>query len=157
MIPINYKMILSAVWVLLCTAFIFSNSFKNVEASRADSNVIVEIIEEIDNRMTPNHDLAWNDIVRKGAHLVEFCILGISAALLGLQVRAKRKPAVALAFAYVTAVAFTDEFIQRFTGRGSRLKDVGIDVVGAYVGIALVLLLWRGIRYMRQRPCQTRT
>lgn len=157
MIKRNQKTVLFAALALLCTAFIFSNSFKNVEASRADSDVIVEIVEKLDNKVTPNHDLAWNDIVRKGAHFAEFCILGILTALLWLQICPRRKATVALAFAYVTAVAFTDEWIQRFTGRGSQLKDVGLDVLGAYIGIALVLLLWCGIRYMKRGPRQART
>ena len=35
-------------------------------------------------------------------------------------------------------VASTDEFIQQFTGRSSRLADVGIDITGALIGFGLV-------------------
>ncbi|MBQ8275057.1 MAG: VanZ family protein [Clostridia bacterium] len=133
---ISHRIVLLVVLILLCTAFIFSNSLKNGEESRADSDVIMEIVERIAEVIFPNNTLDWNYIVRKGAHLFEFCVLGILVTLLAFL--CKHRTAVVYALLYVAFVASTDEFIQQFTGRSSRLADVGIDITGALIGFGLV-------------------
>ena len=135
------KIIPLTLLVMLCTAFIFSNSLKNIEESRADSDVIVEVVEEICDKIAPDNDLNFDYIVRKGAHLTEFFLLGALTTMHYIQVGKRRKCSVAFVFLYVIAVAFTDEFIQRFTGRGSSITDVVIDVCGAFIGISAVLLV----------------
>ena len=135
---ISRKIVLFAVLILLCTVFIFSNSLKNSEMSHADSNVIVEIVEEIADTIHPDNTLNWNYIVRKSAHLFEFCVLGILVMLLAVQRKRERGTAVVCALLYVVFIASTDEFIQRFTGRSSRLADVGIDVLGALICFGLI-------------------
>ncbi len=135
---ISHRIVLLVVLILLCTAFIFSNSLKNGEESRADSDVIMEIVERIAEVIFPNNTLDWNYIVRKGAHLFEFCVLGILVTLLAFLCKHRRGTAVVYALLYVVFVASTDEFIQRFTGRSSRLADVGIDITGALIGFGLV-------------------
>ena len=135
------KIILIALLVLFCVGFIFSNSLKNMEQSRADSNVIVEIVEEFVSKIDPNNRLDLNYIVRKGAHLFEFGVLGILASLLYLQISKRVSLTPVYLFLFVGLIAFSDEFIQRFTGRGSRFSDVMIDLVGASIGICLILLL----------------
>ncbi len=70
-------------------------------------------------------------ILRKLAHLTEYAILG------ALLCRAVRRPAVAVAIA--TLYAVTDEVHQTFVGgRHGAPLDVGIDALGAIVGV----LLW---------------
>lgn len=141
MIKRSYKILLIALLVLLCTAFIFSNSFKNAEQSRADSDVIVEIVEKVAGKIAPDNELDWNYIVRKCAHLFEFFVLGACATLLYFRFNKGHHLTVGLVFLYAIAVAFSDEFIQRFTGRGSSFTDVMIDALGACMGIFFVLLL----------------
>ena len=136
---ISRRIVLLVVLILLCTAFIFSNSLKNGEESQADSDVIMEMVERIAEAIFPDNTLDWNYIVRKGAHLFEFCVLGILVTLLAFQCKHGRGTAVAYALLYVVFVASTDEFIQRFTGRSSRLADVGIDITGALIGFGLIL------------------
>ncbi len=141
MIKRKYKILLITLLVLICTAFIFSNSLKNAEESRADSDVIVELVKKAVGKLIPVNDLDLNYIVRKGAHLFEFFVLGVFSTLLYLRFRKKRRFTVGFVFVYVTAIAFLDEFIQRFTGRGSCFSDVVIDFVGATIGICFILLL----------------
>ena len=77
----------------------------------------------------------WDTILRKGAHLTEYAILG------GLLYRALgREPlALALGIAYAT----TDELHQYFVrGRHASPVDVAIDAVGIAVG----MLLWLRLR-----------
>jgi VanZ family protein len=77
----------------------------------------------------------WDTILRKGAHIVEYAILG------ALLYRALEREALALAAGI--AYAATDEFHQRFVhGRHSSPVDVAIDAVG----LALGMLVWLRLR-----------
>ena len=74
----------------------------------------------------------WDYVLRKCAHLTEYGILAV------LLVRAIGS--YAWAFALAVAYAGTDEFHQTFVrGRHGSPVDVGIDAVGALIG----LTLWR--------------
>jgi VanZ family protein len=76
----------------------------------------------------------WDLVLRKLAHLTEYAILG------ALLLRATRRPSLALALA--TLYAASDEVHQHFVeGRHASPIDVGIDAVGALVGI----LAWRAL------------
>ena len=76
----------------------------------------------------------WDTILRKLAHLAEYAILG---ALID---RALRRPQLAVAVVLAGIYAVTDEVHQVFVeGRHGAPLDVGIDTVGALVGV----LLWR--------------
>jgi VanZ family protein len=74
----------------------------------------------------------WDTVLRKGAHLTEYAILG---ALL-LRAFGHELPAFLAGVAY----AATDELHQHFVaGRHASPIDVGIDAVGVAIG----LLAWR--------------
>jgi VanZ family protein len=77
----------------------------------------------------------WDTILRKGAHLTEYAVLG------GLLYRALGREAHALAVGI--AYAATDELHQYFVrGRHASPVDVAIDAVGVAVG----MLLWLRLR-----------
>jgi VanZ family protein len=77
----------------------------------------------------------WDTILRKGAHLTEYAVLG------GLLYRALGRKALALAVGI--AYAATDELHQYFVrGRHASPVDVAIDAVGIAVG----MLLWLRLR-----------
>jgi VanZ family protein len=77
----------------------------------------------------------WDTILRKGAHLTEYAVLG------GLLYRALSRETLALAAGI--AYAATDELHQYFVrGRHASPVDVAIDAVGVSVGV----LLWLGLR-----------
>ena len=77
----------------------------------------------------------WDTILRKGAHLAEYAVLG------ALLYRALGREALALA-AGITYAA-TDELHQHFVrGRHASPVDVAIDAVG----VALGMLLWLRLR-----------
>ena len=71
--------------------------------------------------------------------MFEFFVLGIFTILLALKVKQKYLISIIYSFSYAAIVACIDEFIQQFTGRGSRFSDVIIDVCGAMIAITLVL------------------
>lgn len=87
-------------------------------------------------------------VLKKLAHLGEYAVLG------GLLLRALTPPARGrgrpphrtrmAALALGALYAMTDEVHQSLVpGRGSSAIDVGIDVLGATVGVSLVTLWWR--------------
>jgi VanZ family protein len=77
----------------------------------------------------------WDTILRKGAHLTEYAVLG------GLLYRALGREALALTAGI--AYAATDELHQHFVrGRHASPVDVAIDAVGVAVG----MLLWLRLR-----------
>ena len=70
----------------------------------------------------------WDTILRKGAHVTEYAILG----LLLLRALGREAPAFALGVAY----AITDEVHQHFvSGRHSSPIDVAIDSAGILLGV----------------------
>jgi VanZ family protein len=78
---------------------------------------------------------AWDTVLRKGAHITEYAILG------ALLYRALGREALALAIGI--AYAATDELHQHFVrGRHASPIDVGIDAVG----VALGMLVWLRVR-----------
>jgi VanZ family protein len=77
----------------------------------------------------------WDTVLRKGAHLTEYAILG------ALLYRALQREALALATGI--AYAATDELHQHFVGgRHASPVDVAIDAVGVSIG----MLVWLRIR-----------
>ena len=141
MTRINRKIIILIVVVILVTAFVFSNSLKNSQESHKDSGAIVRWVEGIVDIIFPNNTFDLNYIVRKGAHLFEFFVLGVVVMLLLLQVKNEKINKVVLACLYVIGIALTDEFIQSFNDRTSSFVDVLIDTSGGLIGIGLILLL----------------
>ena len=78
----------------------------------------------------------WDTILRKGAHMTEYAILG----LLLLRAVGRELPAFALGIAY----AITDEIHQHFVrGRHASPIDVLIDTTGVAIGIFLVSRLFQ--------------
>jgi len=92
----------------------------------------------------PNADAAtltfYHGLIRKGAHLFEYGVLGILAyrALSVVNLR----PVVAIIV--VGLVAAIDELNQSFNpARTSSPWDVGLDVLGGIIGIGIFILLCR--------------
>ena len=78
----------------------------------------------------------WDTILRKGAHMTEYAILG----LLLLRALGRELPAFALGIAY----AVTDEIHQHFVrGRHASPVDVLIDTAGVAIGVFLVSRLFQ--------------
>jgi VanZ family protein len=70
----------------------------------------------------------WDTILRKGAHTLEYAILG------ALLLRALRREAPA--FFIGVGYAITDELHQHFVGgRHASPRDVAIDSVGVFLGL----------------------
>ena len=129
--------------VLLFTAFIFSNSFKNAQASHNDSAVITQIVEPVLENVFQVPPQNTEHVVRKSAHFIEFAALGVSIVGWTLFVNAQYKKSLyGFSCFYALLVAVLDEFIQTFSDRGASVTDVLLDFSGAlFGGVCLFLLV----------------
>lgn len=138
----NRRIILLALLSLLAVGFIFSNSLEARDASNQKSNAIVDEVKPVVDPQDTIPRGTFNHYVRKSAHFLEFaalgfCLMGLSDAI-GRKRRIPRVPAALLA---ALLVASTDETLQFFAvERGSGVKDVLIDCLGATCGLLLMLL-----------------
>ena len=134
-----YKIALLVLW--MGVIFYFSSQVA-VESSRQSGAVL--------------HVLRSNDIhvsmhfTRKAAHFCYYLVLGLLFCNV-LRDYKKTLRNIALWSVVGSALyALTDEFHQLFiTGRSSQLLDVGIDTLGASLGVGLYLLVYR--LYLRRR------
>ena len=105
------------------------------------SGVLLPILRVLLPGATPDQLLELHTLIRKGAHVFEYAVLG------GLLVRALREeglrgPALlAAAVGLGVAYAALDEFHQLFVpSRTSSPHDVAVDAMGVVTGTLLVLM-----------------
>ena len=130
----------TAFFILLVAAvmlFIFSRSLADQESSGEESRRVMELIRPVLAFLIGGENVTLH-LVRKLAHLTEFCVLGVSLSVLSCRLGRKSVP-----WTILTAVltALSDETIQIFTGRGPSVTDVWIDVSGAAIGMLLVAVI----------------
>ena len=137
-----------SILVLLALVCIFGNSFTGKVVSNARSNYIAQKIASVvaptdDPELMKAEVKYWNQIVRKVAHGVEFFLLGICLSMVLLYIY-KRTGRLHISW-YLFAALFIgvmDEYIQTFTGRTSRVRDVLIDFSGAVTGLLVTCLVF---------------
>ena len=134
----NKKVILPATLTAFVTAFIFSNSFKGIEASREDSDAVLGWFRPFLERILGSDAELMDYLVRKAAHMTEFFVLALLICWLG---HALKRALHGYGLFYTLSVAVTDEFIQSFFDRTSLVSDVLIDFAGALLGFGAVLLI----------------
>lgn len=139
--------IITVIFVL----FIFSNSMKDSAESGEMSKGFVDFFDPIFRKIFgENSNLNVTYIVRKCAHLAEFCVLGILVfSLVEFAEIFVKKELTFGGFFVVLAVAVFDEFIQSFSDRTSAVRDVLIDFVGACIGFLIVravICVFKGIK-----------
>ena len=147
-----------AFWLGL-TVFIFANSLQSGEQSGTQSGWWAAFLRPI---LDPGHlleDAAFHALVRKLAHMAEFCALAVTIGGTTVQLGAltgRRYICLPLLAALCTAVC--DEFLQTFTAdRAGQVSDVLIDTAGALIGfglVAVVCLIWKAIRKRREKVCE---
>lgn len=128
-------------FLVLWIAFIFSNSLPSIDESAETSNKVLEIVNFI--LATLKIPLSASEhFIRKTAHFVEFFILGIT--IYGFTVSEGKHGGVSVLFSsfFSCLIAMTDETIQSFTGRGSMLLDVWLDLFGALIAIVLLFSIY---------------
>ncbi len=134
----NKKAFLPAGLIIGVTAFIFSNSLKGSEASHKDSDAILSWVQPFLDWLVRGDVEKLSYIVRKAAHMMEFCVL---ALLIGWLSYVVCKEFHGYGAFYALSVAVTDEFIQSFSDRTSQVLDILVDFSGALIGFGLIFLI----------------
>ena len=128
----KWKLILALAATVLWLGFIYARSCATGEESRAESRWVLQLLQ----RLFPFADVV---MVRKGAHVVEFFVLG---ALLYLDWRLLGRNAVCVPLGAGLLFAAGDEFLQTFIpARSGEILDVLIDFCGVAAGVGAGLLL----------------
>jgi VanZ family protein len=94
---------------------------------------------------TPSTDLptfgSWDFMAKKGGHMLGYALLAAACYHALNSGRNASRSCFFIAFCLTVFYAMSDEWHQRFvTGRTSSLRDVGIDAIGGFISLALLLI-----------------
>ncbi len=134
--------------------FIFCMSAEDGETSGSLSQSLLgtlvgRIIEVL---IPPSSGLSTEFVIRKCAHMFEFCCLSVSAFLFLRELWGRILPAGGAGWLWSVLYAATDEWHQTFiAGRAGQLRDVLIDSVGALIGALLAMGVAALVRKRRER------
>lgn len=143
MIMVRTKKRMGLCLTLLCLLliFIWGNSLMPDTVSRALSQWAKRILDGLFGGGDSAAQDDGDHFLRKLAHFTEFCCLGMCLTWLFAMVTGQRWQHAAMPLVCGTLVASLDESIQYFVpGRACRITDVGIDTLGAALGIVLINL-----------------
>lgn len=137
-------------WVATVAGTIFWFSSQTGSESGEASRGLMEILFSFLDLNEENKE-TLHLLVRKGAHMTEYAVLGASVCVLlyyladmGYLRNACAMGMAGGALALSSLFAVTDEIHQAFVpGRGPAVRDVLIDAVGAAIGITAVYLIYR--------------
>jgi VanZ family protein len=141
---------LTIIAFVLSLALIWGQSCINMEESQTASDAVVDIIKPLEE-IKPNDEVVTveydflNHFVRKGAHIAEFTVIGIELALI-IILFSKKKQKLPIIFVNTMMagmlIGLIDETIQIFSERGTQVKDIWFDVIGAAIGAVLVIAVY---------------
>lgn len=140
MIRTSKRLRICATLLILNIAFIWGNSLLPGQLSGAFSDWVRELLAPLLG-WKPG-DSSGGGLLRKLAHFTEFMTLGLCLRWLFGMLLATPSRQWLCAAATALLIAGIDETIQMFVPeRGPALKDVGIDTLGALLGIIALTLI----------------
>ncbi|MFY9380948.1 MAG: VanZ family protein [Eubacteriales bacterium] len=144
----NIAAIILIIFIVATLILIWSNSIENVKKSQRKSLNVLKAIKPmleifIDKEKVTDH------LVRKMAHFIEFSSLGAELALFLIISRRVRWQGIVNCASFGLAAALIDETIQRFSSRGSQVKDIWLDFTGVCFGIMYVFIVYWVINAIR--------
>lgn len=141
---VTFPMILLIIWMGLIIYF----SSDTATVSSQKSGFILEKVEPIIQKSSQairgiDFNLSnFHHIIRKSAHMFNYCVLGILAYLSYFSVMIKRMTSSICAIVHSTLFAMVDEYFQTFIpGRSGSPGDVMIDSIGIYCGVIIINLI----------------
>lgn len=152
MVKTKPRLVICCLWLGFNLVFIWGNSLLSAEASAAFSQWVKEMLAFL----LPSDDgvlQGGHGLLRKIAHFLEFCSLGLCLGWLFAMVK---KHPVAIPLACGVATACIDETIQIFVpGRGPGILDVLIDTLGVCTGLALLYAAYYVYKHKKQHMEET--
>ena len=134
------KIILLSLMVLT-VGFIFTQSLLSRETSGQESAAVSGWLSNIFPTSTALGAFIFENI-RKIAHFIEFGILGTELTLYALIYSKEKAKGVLFVSPISFVVAFLDETLQIFSGRGPSIADVWLDYFGALTFSAICLIIY---------------
>lgn len=128
------------IFIVLTILFIWSNSIFGREASSRQSGWVREFLQNTFDLLGIPVQVTEH-AVRKLAHFLLFFLLGTETTLYALCGRQLDRRGIGNILGVVFAVAFLDETIQIFSGRGPAITDVWLDISGGVTALVLVIAL----------------
>ncbi len=130
-------LIITGLWI----AFIWFHSAFNAETSGAESNFILDFLNNLLKSLGLSYEFT-SHIIRKSAHFCEFAMLGF----LSLWTARSFKKCI---FKNLMPVGFvclftavSDEYLQLYIpGRAGMVEDVVLDFCGALAGVLFLVLI----------------
>ena len=139
------KRLLLSCLVVMMIGFILYQGTRPVHISLQNSDYFVEKLMSLIEKVASYHEdelyRMIHVLVRKGAHLFEYAMLGSLSYLLFKCLKQRQHNCWVYALFIVLFCATMDEFFQSFVGRTSSVRDVLIDFSGAIIGISVMSLL----------------
>lgn len=146
--------LISVIIVTIC--FIWGQSCLSVEDSSKESAAITEnIIQKIEECITGEKTISDN-MVRKWAHGVEFCVLGLELSLFFFILNKKPLRSIISTVSLGPVIAFLDESIQLFSDRGSQVIDIWIDILGLVIGTAVCIASVMIVSFFKKKKSKVR-
>jgi VanZ family protein len=149
--PISPSTRITHYWIPVLMMLMVQYSFStNAFSSDETSRFVVPVLKALLRNPTAEQLQFWHHVIRKAAHVTEYCILGL-LVYRAFRVDVARSSKVALlTVVFVAAAATFDEFHQSFVlSRGSSVFDVGWDCIGGLIAIIL-LWVWRAFRVVEE-------
>ena len=134
-----------AIFSVLLTVFILSNSLLDFEASHKSSGAIVDIIIPDDAKDVLIDDKTPEYYLRKCVHFLEYAMLGFAVmSFFGALSRKKESGRLHIGgvMCYTLFIAVLDEHLQSFTDRSSSTFDILLDFSGGICGILISLVVF---------------
>lgn len=163
------KQLIQLILILLTLVLIFGHSAMPPAASSTESGFVTKLLAPLLSKLLPP-DADMEHFVRKAAHFTEYFLLGLQlffylkvkllkAPFISAQAAKKQRPlfkvsanaALIMAPVISWAIAFLDETIQIFSGRGPAIQDVWLDTAGALTACLLMWLIVAVIASKRQQ------
>ena len=130
---------------LLCAnlIFIWGNSLLPGEVSGSFSGAIKTWLLSLFPGLGSGSSDGGHHLLRKLAHFLEFCCLGICLSCLVRRLQKKAAQQLLLPWVGGVLAACADEAIQSFIpDRGPAIKDVGIDTLGVTLGVGIISMIY---------------
>ena len=110
---------------------------QNIEKLLNRTPIIGNILSDILNSANSQF------IVRKSAHIILFCFLSVLCFIVIYEIKKNVKISTVVSFGITFIYACIDEIHQLFIpGRGSQIRDVLIDSIGAIMGLIFINLIF---------------
>ncbi len=128
--------------LIICTIlFIWTQSCLGKDASSAQSSWVRQFLQNAVDLLGLPIEVTVH-ATRKLAHFLEFFLLGLEVTLYGICGRTPDRHDIVWMPGTVFLVAFMDETIQIFSGRGPAITDVWLDIAGGVTAMLLVFAFY---------------